>query len=203
MKPTYHNCEQYGPEYWKLRRGVPTASSFDRIITPAKGELSKAADKYIAQLIGERIDPGYPRLDGPTNDHIKRGHRVEPEVRKLYEFEQDLEVQQVGFVVSHCGRFGCSPDALVGEDGLLEVKSPCHEVQVERILLGRLPDEFKPQLHGQLIVTGRSWVDWISYCANTKPLIIRVVPDEYTKTLRIALEQFWDKYQIALKKVMP
>ena len=201
MTATYHFCEQLSDEWWKLRRGVPTASAFSRIMTPAKRQLSSSADGYIAELIGELFDTGYPRLDGPTSGPIRHGIKMEPESRRFYEFERDVQVKPVGFIKSECERFGASPDALVGETGLLELKNPSPKTHVEWLLEGGLPADYRCQVHGQLIVSDRKWVDFVSYCPGLKPLIVRVEPDDFTKSLRVCLHLFWDKMTAALARV--
>lgn len=126
---------------------------------------------------------------------------MEPEARRYYEFHSGCDVQRVGFCLSACGRFGASPDALIADDGLLELKNPTAEVQVRYLLDGGLPEVFKPQTHGQLIVTGRKWVDLLSYHPGLPKLLIRVEPDEFTEKLRGYLEQFWTLYQELLTRI--
>lgn len=195
---------QYSPEWWEARRGVPTASSFDRIIQPSKGLYSGAASKYIAQLVAETIhmDPG-AMTERPMNPAMRHGIETEQEARNFYEFQYlkgEAEVRQVGFVVSGCGRFGCSPDGLVGDDGLLELKCPQAATHVEYLMERVLPNEYKAQVHGQLLVTGRKWVDFMSYAAMYPPFVIRIVPDEFTQKLRRLLERFAADYAATLSK---
>jgi len=192
---------QYSPEWWEARRGVPTASSFDRIIQPTKGLYSGAASKYIAQLVAETIhmDPG-AMTERPMNPAMRHGIETEAEARKWYEMHTECDVRQVGFVVSGCGRFGCSPDGLVGEDGLLELKCPQPATHVEYLMERVLPNEYKAQVHGQLLVTGRKWVDFMSYAAMYPPFVIRIVPDEFTVKLRKLLERFAADYAATLSK---
>lgn len=181
---------QYSDAWWAIRRGMPTASEFDRIITPANGDFSKSATGYACQLIADMYSPSY----GPSDDYVsaamKNGTDTEPEARRMYEFDRGVKVQEVGFCVSDCGRFGCSPDALVGAGGVVEIKCPEPQTQVMYVIEGGLPQKYKPQVHGHLVVTGRSWCDFVSYSPNLPELIVRVVPDDYTKKLRDALDQF-------------
>ena len=199
--PTFHFCEQYSDEWWKLRRGVPTASSFDKIMTPAKRQLSSQCDTLIAELCGELVDPLYPRIGNGT-EAMQRGSKMEPESRRFYEFERNVEAKPVGFVLSACGRFGCSPDALVGDDGLLELKNPDPKTHFKYLMGGVLPADYFCQVHGQLIVAQRKWVDFVSYCPGAKPFIIRTEPDDFTKDLKVQLEVFWDKFQKAKARLL-
>lgn len=198
--PVFHYCDQYSPEWWSLRRGVPTASSFDKIMTPAKRQASSQQEGYIAELLGEKIDPLYPRI-GEGTPAMQRGNKMEPEARKFYEFDNDIDVKPVGFVMSACGRFGCSPDALVGDEGLLELKNPDPKTHFKYLMAGKLPDDYLCQVHGQLIVSGRKWCDFVSYCPGAKSFKVRVVPDQFTTDLRVCLEIFWKKLQAAAERL--
>lgn len=206
------HMEQGSPDWFETRRGRPTASNFDRIVTASTGMLSMNKDKtglsqgalsYVRELLGEIGTPGSIVPPGYVSPAMIQGIQLEPEARKWYCFERDCEVQQCGICLSDDGRFGASPDALVGDDGLLELKCPQPKAHVGYILDGKLPDDYKQQCHGQLWVTGRKWVDFVSYCNGFDPFIVRVVPDAYTKKLGDALEGFWIQYAIAFGKIFP
>lgn len=187
---------QYSPEWWNVRRGIPTASEFDRILTPATGKLSKSADGYACQLIGERLSTEYPLTTmNPTTAAMERGTAMETAARSWYAVYHGLEVREVGFALSECGRFGCSPDGLVDGDGGIEIKCPMPHTMVGWLLSGELPNDYKAQVHGSLIVTGRQWWDFVAYCPGLPELVVRVTPDDYTEKLREALELFHARYQ--------
>lgn len=187
---------QYSPEWWAVRRGVPTASEFSNILTPATGKLSKSADGYVYKLIGEKLSTEYPLTTmNPATAAMERGTSLEANARSWYSLVHSVEVNEVGFALSDCERFGCSPDGIVGEDGGIEIKCPLPHTQVEWLLSGTLPDTYKPQVHGSLIITGRQWWDFVSYCPGLPELVVRVEPDEYTEKLREALELFHARYQ--------
>lgn len=187
---------QYSPEWWEARAGIPTASNFGRILT-ASGKLSAQADDYACELIGEAMNPSAPFFTerGGHTAAMRNGQNTEPEARKYYTLETGNAVQQVGFCLTDDGRFGCSPDGLVGDDGCLELKCPLAKTQIGYLLEGKLPTEYRPQVHGQLIVTGRAYVDFLSYVPLLNPLLIRVTADEYTDRLRVALDSFWERLQ--------
>lgn len=192
------DCEQGTAEWFSCRRGVPTASVFKRIITAKHGKYSESAAPLISELIDDLIRPGVQnRFLG--DEDTARGHRLEPEARQFYQFERDCVVRQVGFVLSDCGRFGCSPDALTDEGGA-EIKAPDGPKHVQWLLSGGLPDEHKAQVHGSLIITGCPWWDFVSYCPGYDPIIVRVVPDEFTEKLRVHLERFHKEYTAALSR---
>lgn len=183
------------------RRGVPTASCFDKIVTPARGEPSKQADAYICELIAEQFDPEYGVMEDYQSAAMRMGLLLEPEARRWYEFERGIDVRTTGLCLTDDRRFGASPDALCGDDGSLELKCPNPSTHVRYLIEGKLPDQYKPQVHGQLIVTGRKWVDFMAYSPGFPPLLIRVEPDDYTEKVRKALDDFWPRYQEALEKV--
>lgn len=198
-------CEQKSPEWYAARCGIPTASEFGNIITPKRGDYAAAADVYVNELIDEIVRPNADR-GWEGNRHTRRGNFLEPEARELYAFmHDDVDLQPIGFIVSDDGTMGCSPDSLVNPDGGLELKCPDGPTHVKWLRAGGIPDEHKPQVHGCLIVTGRPWWDFMSYCPGYAPLIVRVAPDEYTAKLAAHLIRFKNhldeaKAQIGLKE---
>lgn len=187
------DCEQRSPEWYAARRGVPTASEFGNIITPKKGEYATAADTYINCLIDELVRPDAASAFS-GNRHTLRGEMLEPEARELYAFDRDVIPVTVGFILSDDGTMGCSPDSLVTEDGGLEVKCPDGPTHVKWVRGKTIPDEHKPQVHGCLIITGRQWWDFMSYCPGYDPFIVRVVRDDYTAKLEAHLGRFLKEY---------
>lgn len=185
--------EQYDARWRQARRGKPTASDAKRIITPAKGELSRSETMraYACQLIADLYDPNYFwRDDTYVSAAMKNGSMMEPEARRYYEMNRGVDVEQVCFCLSDCERFGCSPDGLVGTDGGLEAKSPEPHTHVSYLLGKVLPVEYKPQVHFCLAVTGRAWWDFLSYRRGFPPLLVRVEPDDYTERVRDAIGEF-------------
>ncbi len=189
-----HNFPQMSELWWKARRGIPTASSFKRIITAKTGKMSASADDYICELLAEK----YTDIPSDYNEYMSRemchGLQFEDEARSWYCMTTDNNLSSIGFATTDCGRFGASPDARIGDEGGLEIKCPMAKTHIGYLLDGGLPSDYKPQVHGQLIVTGWQWVDFVSYCRGLPPLKVRVYPDEYTKQLRDALEVFSVRY---------
>lgn len=200
--PKVHYCVQYSPDWWELRRGIPTASKFDQVMTPVSRKESKGQEPYIDELIADRycLDPN-AMTERPMNPAMRHGVNCEPEARAWYAMHKGEAVQQVGFVTTDCGRLGCSPDGLIGEDGGLELKCPQGKTHVGYLRAGTLPTEYACQVHGSLIVTGRRWWDFMSYCAGFPPLLVRVTPDDFTAALRRHLDAFLDKYAATLKSL--
>ena len=183
-----HPCQQGSREWIEARLGIPTASEFSRIVTPS-GKLSKSKSEYVWELVAEWA-LGEPTVKFGGNDWTERGKVLEPEARKYYAFQRDLEPQTVGFVYRDEARMcGCSPDGLVGDDGLLEMKCPMPPKHLQYLAGDTVPREHKTQVQGQLWVTGREWCDFMSYHPGLPPFIKRVEPDP--------------KLQKALDEIMP
>jgi hypothetical protein len=173
--PIFHDVAQYSEEYDRLRRGIPTSSNFHKIVTP-QGNPSKQWREYACVLIAERILQH--RIEFYNSPAMERGLIVEAEAADWYEFDQDLTVQRIGFITDDERTTGCSPDRLVGDGGLLEIKAPLTHTQVEYWISGELSERFRPQLQGQLYITQRSWVDILCWHDVLPKLIMRVEPDD-------------------------
>lgn len=197
--------EQRTPDWFAAKRGLPSASLMGGIIQPVKmGYAKPAAKTYITKLIDQiRRPDAYAADSWKGNVHTRRGTETEPETIGIYAFDRDVRVESIGFVLSDCRRFGCSPDGLVGADGMVEAKAPDGHTFVEWFLehaeTGDVPNEHKAQVHGSLIVTGRAWCDFFAYCPGYDPLVIRVTPDKFTDRLREHLDTFHQNYSAALQ----
>ncbi len=201
-----HNVAQGEAEWFALRLGLPTASSFDKVITPT-GKASTQMDAYANLLVSEWLT-GQPGGMEPT-PWMNRGVALEPEARSFYEMDADAEVEQVGFITRDDGWVGCSPDGLVGDDGLLEIKCPSPAVHVEYLLNAELPDKYKPQVQGQLLIAERQWCDFLAYHPDMPPVRVRVERDEaFIKALRGRLDALVEaikskRYALAERGITP
>lgn len=185
----FEDLEQGTPEWHAARCGVVTASVFHTVLAKGRGGApSETRKKLLYQLAAETITGEYvPTWDG--NKHTERGHVMEPQVRDLYMATSALDCRQVGFM--RRGRIGCSPDTLVGDEGLLEVKTKLPHLQIEAVLAGKLPSEHVAQVQGQLLVSGRQWCDFRSYWPGLPELRVRVYRDlPYLSTLNQELQLF-------------
>lgn len=192
-------CEQGSQEWFESRLGVPSASNFDKIIT-MDGKPSKQREKYLYQLAGEKVCK--VKTETFQSAAMAKGVETESEARSFYEFTYDCEVAQVGFCLSDCERWGCSPDGLVGDGGLLELKCPLIQTHVGYLVNGGLDTDYFHQTQGQLFVTGRKWCDIMSYYPGIKPLIIRVLPDlDFHKKLEAELIKFNSELTEVVKKI--
>lgn len=191
------HCEQGTAEWFRVRSGIPTASRFDKIVTAKTGKLSAQAIGYICELIAERATGVPVGVEAYTTRAMQDGIDTEPEARNWYALETGDDVRQVGFCLSDDETMGCSPDGLVGDDGGLELKCPLPKTHVAYLLSGTLPDEYRAQVHGSLLVTGRRWWDFVSYCHGFPPLKLRVTPDAFTELLAKAVHDFVSDYAAA------
>lgn len=193
------NCIQGSPEWFAAKCGIPSASNFDKILC-TDGKVSKQRTKYLYQLAGETIT-GITE-ETYQNATMLRGKEMEAEARQLYQLITGLEVKEVGFCLAES--YGASPDGLVGKKGALEIKCPTMAVHVGYLLDYYIqpPSDYWQQLQGQLLVTDREWVDFMSYYPGLKPLIIRVEREEkFIKALRIELEVFCSELKDVIAKI--
>lgn len=181
------DCAQGSEEWHALRAGLPTASQFHAIL--AKGE-GKTRRKYMMRLLGERLTGQV--AEGFSNKHTERGHAMEPDARYAYAYFYDADPKPVGFIRN--GDKGCSPDSLLGNDGLLEIKTKLPELQCEVLLADKCPPEHYAQVQGQLWVAEREWCDFASYWPGLPLFVKRVHRDEeYIKNLDKAVTIFLDE----------
>lgn len=169
------DCVQYSEEWWEIRRGLPTASNFAKIVT-GKGEPSKQRKAYLYQCAAVRLTGIYQ--ESYKSAAMQEGNDREELSRMIYAMEQEVVIDEVGFYVSECGRWGASPDGLIGEDGLLELKNPEAHTHVGYLLSGKLPSAYVQQVQGELFVTGRLWADFCSYSPKLPLFILRVCRDD-------------------------
>lgn len=174
---TYPTLMQGTDEWFAARRGMVTASVIGKLLTAtlkvADNNTSRGlALTLTAERITGNIDPSFLSAD------MWRGVEDEPVARDLYA-ERYAPVEQLGFIVRDFGdyRIGYSPDGLVGDDGLIECKSRLQKIHLQTILDDRVPDENMAQLQCGLLVSGRAWIDYVSYCGGMPLWVKRVTPD--------------------------
>lgn len=196
-----HSMPQGTPEWFAVRRGLPTASCFSTIMAKGKGGAdSKTRQTYLYKLAGERIT-GDP-MEGFTNHHMERGHEMEPQAREMYAFLNDVAPEQVGFITN--GPKGCSPDSLIGADGMLEIKTKLPHLMLAVHEGGGFPSEHRAQCQGQLWVAEREWIDLICYWPKMPPYIVRATRDEeFIKQLSDAVDQFNEELEAVVAKYSP
>lgn len=169
-----HNLEQCSPEWFEIRKLKMTASN----ATPI-GANGAGLKTYILDLVAEHLSSAEP--ERYTNEHIERGNALEADARMVYELETGRKVEQVGFITS--GDYvGCSPDGLVGDDGLVEIKCKSDKNHLKQLLEGEkgIESAYKNQMQMQMFVTGRKWCDFVCYNPNFEKCIYihRIEVDE-------------------------
>lgn len=153
---------QGSPEWKALRCGKVTASRVADVVAKTKTGYSASRANYLAQLIAERLT-GTP-AETYTNAAMQHGTETEPEARDAYAFYQGVSVEQVAFVPHpKIDQAGASPDGLVGEDGLVEIKCPNTATHLETLLGQAVPAKYIDQMQFQMACTGRQWCDFVSY----------------------------------------
>lgn len=194
-----HDVEQGGPEWKMLRLGIPTASQFDKILTPG-GKLSASADKYMNTLLAEQL-LGVP-MDDASSGFMERGNVLEKRALGYYELLHDgVVLEKIGFLTRDDRRVGASPDQLVGKDGLLEIKCPSAPNHV-----GYMRDAegigYKVQVQGQLWIAEREWSDTLSYNPDLPPALVRQTRDDkFIALLAAAVDQFLEAMDEAKEKL--
>ena len=190
--------KQGSDEWIQERLGIPTASKFNKILTPT-GQLSKSSTDYMYELIAESVI-GQP-CDTGRSQFMERGTELEADAIDLYEFEKDVDVERVGFCLRDDGLVGCSPDGLIENNGGLEVKCPMAKGHI-KYLLGDVAKEHKLQIQGGLWIAEREWWDVVSYSPVMPSKTVRVHRDEgFIALLSSALDQFLDKLAEAKEKI--
>lgn len=153
---------QGSPEWFALRCGKVTASRVADVVARTKTGYGASRSTYMGQLIAERLTgevaPSF------TNAAMQWGSDTEPQARAAYEFYSDADVVEVGFVPHPTiGESGASPDGLVGDDGLIEIKCPETKTHIETLLGQEVPGKYIIQIQWQLACTGRQWCDFVSF----------------------------------------
>jgi hypothetical protein len=199
----YEDLEQGTDEWLAARCGIVTASVVGQLITPktikpAANDYSRALTMTLAaERITGHVDPIHESAD------MIRGTLDEPFARDLYS-EHYAEAAEVGFMVRDFGyKIGYSPDGLVGDDGLIEIKSRRQKKQLSTTLADEVPLENMAQIQCGLLVSGRDWLDYVSYCGGMPLYVKRVLPDpkwfvaiqEAVKAFEESAEQIIKNYQ--------
>ena len=154
---------QGSQEWLDLRIGKVTGSNFGVFMANDGKDFGPPAKKYALGVALERIT-GVSSESGYTNDHMERGIAQEPIARSLYEDEKFVTVTNGGFF--DCGLYSASPDGLIGDDGIIEIKSVIASTHYATLKRGSFDPAYRWQLAGHLDCTGRQWVDFVSYCSE-------------------------------------
>lgn len=190
--------EQNSLEWLQARAGVVTASELDAVITPEfKARKGEGVTTYLAQKVAERWIGG--SLPGFQSIDMELGKILEDDAIPAYEFEYNEKITRVGLLTTDCGRIGCSPDGLIGEDGGIEIKCPRADTHVRNLITGQIPKEYIIQIHTGLYVTGRKWWKFMSYHRRFPSLVVTVERDEaLIERMREAIMPFLERLDAAM-----
>ena len=155
--------EQRTDEWYLVRAGKVTASNVYKVLSKGKGGAdSKTRLSYMLELLGDRME-GCP-VTGYQSEAMARGSELEPDARNAYSFETGFIVDETGFVLHpKIKGFGASPDGLVEDDGLVEIKCPNRATHIDTFVNGTIDNKYILQMQTQLACTGRKWCDFVSY----------------------------------------
>lgn len=154
--------DQRSDEWFAARLGRVTASRVADVVARTKTGYGASRANYLAELVAERLTG--VKAEGFTNAAIQWGTDQEPEARLAYRFRTDATIEEVGFVPHPTIEMsGASPDALVGADGLAEIKCPNTATHIETLLTGIIPARYETQMLWQMACTGRAWCDFASF----------------------------------------
>lgn len=198
--------EQRTDEWFAARIGKVTASRVADVIAKTKTGYSATRDNYMAQLVCERLTG--QKAESFTNAAMQHGTETEPLARASYEALKDVLVDEVGFVPHPSIEMaGASPDGLVGDDGLLEIKCPNTATHIDTLLNQSVPTKYFTQMQFQMACTGRKWCDFVSF-DNRLPeelqLFVKRVPrdDVYIKIMEAEIVQFIAELDDKIEKLM-
>jgi putative phage-type endonuclease len=192
--------EQGTPEWHQLRAGKVTASRVADILAQTKTGPSASRQNYLIELALQRstgtIEPSY------TNAAMEWGTQTEPQARVAYEVETENFVDQVAFI-DHptIAWFGCSPDGLISDDGLIEIKCPNSATHWEYFKAKKPPQKYVTQMQTQLCVTNRKWCDFVSFDprmpSRSQLLVVRIERDDaFIAEMEEKVKQFLSEVEI-------
>jgi len=198
--------DQGSDAWFEARIGKVTASRVADVLAKTKSGYSTSRDNYMAQLVCERLTK--QKAEGFSNAAMQHGTDTEPLARAAYESLKDVLVDEVGFV-PHPSIImaGASPDGLVGDDGLLEIKCPNTATHIETLLSQTVPSRYNTQMQFQMACTNRSWCDFVSF-DNRLPeelqLFVKRVPRDnlYIRLMENEIVTFLNELDIKIAQLM-
>jgi putative phage-type endonuclease len=193
-------------EWFEARIGKVTASRVADIIAQTKSGYSASRDNYMAQLVCERLTG--QKGESFTNAAMQWGTETEPLARAAYEAHKDLLVDEVGFIPHpRILMAGASPDGLVGDNGLLEIKCPNTATHIDTLLSQTVPGKYNTQMQFQMACTDREWCDFVSF-DNRLPvelqLFVKRVPRDnmYIRLMEDEIVKFLKELDLKIAQLM-
>lgn len=189
----YNDFEQNTALWDHVRLGIPTASEFAMVMRQGKVTAANITRRRYLDRIADELITGLP-TETYRNAFMARGHAQQQEALEAYchaRVADDVRVEKVAFIRNSKLLCGCSPDALIGDDGGVEVKTLIGHEMVNLRLHPDIPLKHLPQLYGNMLVTGRKHWDICIYSRGHPPFIRRLVEDaDYLRQLRLGIKQF-------------
>lgn len=195
--------EQRSEEWFQARLGKVTASRVADVLAKIKSGESASRRNYKIQLVSERLTG--ERQETYINQAMQDGIDREQFARDRY-VQQFGEVEEVGFVKHPTLEAGASPDGMVGDDGIIEIKCPMGSTHTETLMTQDIPSKYVPQVQFQLLVTGRKWCDFVSYNPmfpeHLQVFVKRIEADPvYQKELESEVKQFLEEVDTIINKL--
>ena len=195
--------EQRSEEWFQARLGKVTASRVADVLAKIKSGESASRRNYKIQLVSERLTG--EKQETYINQAMQDGIDREAFARDRY-VQQFGEVEEVGFIKHPTLEAGASPDGMVGDDGILEIKCPMGSTHTETLMTQDVPSRYVPQIQFQLLVTGRKWCDFVSYNPmfpeHLQVFVKRVEADlAYQKELESEVKQFLSEVDNVINKL--
>jgi putative phage-type endonuclease len=197
--------EQGSPEWFAQRLGKVTASRVADVIAKTKTGYSTSRDNYMAQLVCERMTNTV--AESYSNSAMQWGTETEPLARAAYEAHTDVLVDEVAMITHPTiEASGASPDGLVGDDGMLEIKAPQTNTHIDTLLSQSVPGKYNPQMQWQMACTGRQWCDFVSFdprLPTELQLFVKRVPRDnaYIQMLEEEVKKFLVELDGKIKKL--
>ncbi len=190
------NCDQKTEEWQKIRLGKFGGTDAQAVATAGKG-LETLCYQKVGEILTQR-----PAKEPYTNGDLERGNELEPIARQAYELQTGSKVIEVGYILKN-EFVGVSPDGLVGDDGMIEIKCPSDAVFVRYLFNREIDPKYQWQMQHELLVAERKWVDFVVFNDNLNRLdITRVERDEFKiEKIRVGLEQGEAKIKQILERV--
>jgi len=152
--------EQRSDEWFAIKKGKASASRAQAI-----GNGGKGLENYVIEIMAEYYS--IAERENYINEHMQRGIELEPIAKQVYELEHDCEVREIGFA-EYNEYIGCSPDGLVGKDGMIEIKCPCDRIYLGILINEKIDSGYVWQCQMNMLILKRKWCDLIFYNPNFK-----------------------------------
>lgn len=197
--------EQRSTEWFTARLGKVTASRVADVIAKTKTGYSTSRENYMAQLVCERMTG--TQGESFSSVAMQWGTDQEPLARAAYEAAKDVLVDEVGFIVHPTIiNAGASPDGLVGDDGLIEIKCPNTATHIDTLLSKKVPSKYIAQMQWQMACTGRKWCDFVSFDPRMPDGLQLFIQredfhEEYVKMLETEITWFLDAVKIKIEQL--